>query len=203
MATDTVICNMALGHLGSTKEIGDLETERSAEAIVCRRFYETIRTQTLRDFPWPFATKIAELNLLDESPNEDEWAYAYRYPTDCLSIQRIVSGIRNEAAEQRVPYKIVRDDDGLVILTDQSEAVLQYTVDLDDESQYPPDYVMALSLHIAAVIAPKLTGGDQFRLGERARQLYEIALTKAAANSQNEQQQEVDPESEYIRARMG
>lgn len=203
MASDTVICNMALGHLGSTKEIADLETERSAEAIVCRRFYESVRKQTLRDFPWPFATKYAELNLIDDNPNEDEWAYAYRYPTDCLAIQRIVSGIRNEAANQRVPYTIVRDDDGKVILTDQVDAVLQYTVDLENEEEYPADYEMALSLHLASVIAPKLTGGDQFKLGERARQLYEVSLTKAAANSQNEKQQEVDPESEFIRARMG
>lgn len=202
MASDTVICNMALGHLGSTKEIADLETERSAEAIVCRRFYESVRKQTLRDFPWPFATKYATLNTTT-NPNDDEWAYAYRYPTDCLAIQRIVSGIRNEAANQRIAYTIVRDDDGKVILTDQVDAVLQYTVDLENEEEYPPDYEMALSLHLASVIAPKLTGGDQFKLGERARQLYEIHLTKAAANSQNEKQQEVDPESEFIRARMG
>ena len=72
MATETQISNIAISHLGIGLEIQNLETENSAEAKACRRFYETSRDAVLGDFEWPFATKIIELNLVEEGPNT-EW----------------------------------------------------------------------------------------------------------------------------------
>src|SRR5665648_440114 len=98
MSSATEICNMALGHLASGKEIANLETERSAEAIACRRFFDSARDAVLRDFSWPFATKIKALSLIEEDPNS-EWAYSYRYPTDCLNFRRILSGTRTDTRD--------------------------------------------------------------------------------------------------------
>src|SRR5688572_11149621 len=111
MASETEIANLALSHLGVGKEIANLETERSQEAVACRRFYDTARDATLRDFSWPFATKIAVLGLIEADPN-DEWDYSYRYPSDCLQLRRILSGVRNDTRDSRVPFKLAHDDSG-------------------------------------------------------------------------------------------
>lgn len=200
MASSTEICNLALSHLGVGKEIAALETERSQEASACRRFFDLARDEALRDFAWPFATKIIALGLVEEEPN-DEWNYAYRYPTDCLNLRRILSGTRNDTRQTRVPHRIARDDSGRLIYTDTENAEAEYTILVDDPEQYPPDFTMALSLLIASYIAPRVTGGDPFKMGDRALRLYALSIEKARANSINEEQTEEHPESEFIRGR--
>lgn len=70
------------------------------------------------------------------------------------------------------------------------------------EESFPPDFAEAVSLLLAAYIAPTLTAGDPQKLGVRAYQLYEFRLRAAQANAQNEQQVDMlVPESEFIRAR--
>ena len=196
----TAICNMALSHLGVGTEIADLETESGEEAAACRRFYVVARDAVLRDFPWPFATKMATLALIETDPN-DEWAYSYRYPTDSLSVRRIISGVRNDTRQSRVPYKIGQDSSGLLIYTDTEDAEMEYTVRMTDPSRYPPDFTTALSFLLASYIAPRLTAGDPFKMGNRAVEFYNVSIEKAQALAENEEQPEEAPDSEFIRGR--
>lgn len=200
MASSTEICNLALSHLRVSKEIANLETERSQEAASCRAFYETARDATLRDFAWAFASKIDSLPLVEEDPN-DEWAYSYRYPTDCLKIRRILSGNRNDSHQTRQPYKVIQDSAGLLILTDKRDAELEYTIRADDSDRYPADFILAFSFRLAAYIAPRVTAGDPFKLGERALRMYQLEMSMAQASDVNEEQPDVLPESEFIRGR--
>lgn len=201
MAAPVDICNLALSHLGVSTEIANLETERSKEAAACRRFYETVRDEVLRDFTWPFATVIADLALVQEQPNA-EWAYAYRYPADALFFRRILTGgCRVEQAGARVPYRIGRDADGQLIFTDQATAVAEWTTLVDDTEQWPPDCVQAAGLLLASYIAPRVTGGDQFKLGLLALQKYQARIMAAKANAANEETPDQPPDSEFITAR--
>lgn len=200
MASSTEICNMALSHLGIGKEIAALESERSQEAEACRRFYSTAQDATLRDFPWPFATKIAALALVEEDPNS-EWGFSYQEPSDCLGLRRILSGIRNDNRQSRVPYRRAYGDSGAVIFTDAEDAEIEYTIRVTDPLRYSPDFILAFSLRIASYIAPRVTGGDPFKLGTRAMSLYEYELSKARSAAVNEEQDEEVPESEFIRGR--
>lgn len=201
MATSkTVIANLALSHLGVSKEIANIDTENSEEANACRRFYEVARNKVLRDFNWPFATKIAALSLVSEDPN-DEWDYSYRYPSDCLNFRKIQSGTRNDSRQTRTPYRIAKDASGKVIFTDRQDAIGEYTELIETVELYPDDFVMALSFLLASYTAPRITGGDPFKLGERAMSMYEIELSNARTNSLNEEQNEELVESELIRER--
>jgi hypothetical protein len=199
-SSDTEICNLALGHLGVLTTIADLTTEQSAEAKICRRFYENTRDSVLRDFNWPFATKIDALALVESDPN-DEWDYSYRYPSDCINMRRILSGIRNESPDQRIPYKIGRDNSGRLIFTDQDDAQIEYTMRVETIEEYPPDFVYALSYHLAMYIGPHVTKGDPFKIIDRCERMYSWLMTKAQAQAANEEQPDVLPESEFIRAR--
>lgn len=202
MSTKTEIANLALSHLGVGKEIANIETENSQEANACRRYYDVARETTLRDFNWPFTTKETALTLVSQNPTE-EWAYSYRYPTDCLKLRRILSSIRNDTRQTRIPYKIVRDNAGKLVYTDQINAAMEYTYDETDASRFDSDFVMALSLRLAAYMAPRLTSGDPFKMGERAIRLYSVEISKAQASAANEQQDEEKPDAEWINARDG
>jgi len=190
---------MALGHLGIGKQIASL-TEKSAEAAACNRFYEQSRDEVLRDFPWPFATKILALGLIEEDPN-DEWDFSYRYPSDCMNFRRILSGTRNDSRQTRVSYRLANDVSGRLIYTDEEDAVGEYTEHVTDTALFPPDFVSTVSMILAAYIAPGLTAGDPFKMGERAIKLYEYQRNKAQGNATNEEQNEEQPDSEFIRER--
>jgi hypothetical protein len=118
-----------------------------------------------------------------------------------LEVRRIFIGNRIETNDIRVPYRITRDDAGLLILTDQADASVEYTGLLEEVIRFPPDFAMALSFLIAMYIAPRLTAGDPFKMGERAAKMYEFHSQNAKANAANEEQPDQPPESEFIRAR--
>ncbi len=200
MASKTEIVNLALTHLGVGKEVANIETEKSEAAITARRVYDTARDVTLRDYPWPFTTRIAALALVEEEPNT-EWAYSYRYPTDCLNIRRILSGLRNDNRQTRAPYKIAGDDSGSLIWADEEDAQIEYTAKSTNPLVYAADFTLAFSYQLAYLMAKRLTSGDPFKLGDQALQLYQVELSRASASAFNEQQDEEVPESELERAR--
>lgn len=200
--SDAAICNLALSHIGASKEIQNLESDKSEEATVCRRFYTFALKEAQRDFPWSFCNVIGfALALVETDPN-DEFGYSYRYPSDCEFFKRILSGIRNDTRQSRVHYRIGRDETGKLIYTDKENATCEYTTFEDNPVVYPPDFIMAFSLLLAAYIAPKITAGDPFKLGQRAYNLYLASIGKARANDFNEQQAEEPPDAESVRARQ-
>lgn len=199
MATETEICNLALSHLGNTKRIANIDTEQSQEASLFRVLYDTTRDLVLNEYEWPFATKIAALALIEEDPN-DEWDYSYRYPSDCIKLMRVLSGFRTDTNSSRVPYKVSHDASGKIIYSDYEDAEIEYIRAITDTSYFSPDFIMALSFRLAAYAAPSLTGGDPFKLGERAMKMYQLELSKAASNAFNEEQPDI-VESELIKAR--
>lgn len=214
---DVTVVNFALAHVGSSAAIQNLDTDASNEAIVCRTFYYASRDEVLCEFPWAFATKFAQLSQVGNIYPTSEWTYTYRYPADCLSIRRICSGIRNDSRQSRVSYKISADSQGLLILTDwQAQAQstanppspmlipdIEYTCRAYDPSQWPSDFIQALSFKLAYYIAPQLGKGDTFNIAPRMMQMYKDAMATAKARNWNEQQPDLEVESEFIRAREG
>lgn len=207
--TQEGICNLALGHLKITHQIANLTTDQSPEAVACRTFYNIVKQQMLEDFKWPFATKQAALALIEGNPfaydssGNSEWAYAYEYPADAVNFVRILSGLRNESRLDRVPFRIFNNpiDQAKMILTDMECAFGEWTTNVLPEDMFSAAYAMALSLILAHMIAPMVTGGDPFKLGDRAMKLYGERLIKAQGNALNEEQIDIEPESEFVQAR--
>lgn len=198
--TKTDISNLAIGHLNIGKNIADVDTEASEPARACKKFYDMALKQTLGDFAWPFAKRIVALAEV-AGAESNEWGFIYRYPSNAVKLRRILSGQRNDTRQSRVPYLVGSDDDGELIYTDTYQAEMEYTHYIDNADRFPQDFVMALSLRLAMYIAPLVTGGDPFKLSDRARQMYMMELSAAKANAENEQQSEEEPEAECIRAR--
>ncbi len=213
-ADSALICTLAIRHLGQSKGIVSLDTDKSEAAEACRAFYPVVLDEVLRDFPWSFATQFVALALVaGPVPTATlEWTYSYRIPSDCVRFRRIVPGTsRIDTHATRIPHRIVSDANGGLLLTDYpplaatatTRAVPQgeYVAQADDPTQYPADFVQLLALKLAGYLAPTLTAGDRFKLGMRALQLYEVQRRVAQDNSANEQQPDPESESEYILAR--
>lgn len=200
--TKTKISNLALSHLGSSKTIANFETEQSAEAKACREYFDTCVEEVMTGFPWPFASKIAALALTTGTqPPSTEWGYAYKYPVDCLNIRRILSGIRNDDKDTEVKYRVFGDNDGKEVHTDKEDAEMEYTVRITDPARFSADFAMAMSFLLAAYIAARVTGGDPFKKGPQAMQMFYMKMPKVEARQANEQKYDREPVSEYERAR--
>lgn len=201
MASKTEICNLALGHLGQSKRISNVDTQTTPEAAACKLFYDYALETILREIDWPFATKIADLAVVAENPTTT-WGYAYRYPSDCIKIRRIPSALLTDTSETRIPFAESFDGSGNLIYCSEANAKLEYTSLVVSVTLYPSDFIMALSYFLASLIAPSVTTGDDFKLADRSLKLSQLWLGKAGANAQNEIQNEQEPDAESIRARL-
>lgn len=192
---------MALGHLGVLKEFVSVNTDRTKEAQACRIFYGQTVNEVLGDFPWSFATRIDDL-ILDSTDPDTEWRFQYEYPVDALRILQPFSGIRPESGATQVPYRIITDGTDKFILTNLEDAPIEYVERVTDVARFPADFVQCLALKLAAYIAPTVTGGDQFKLGARALNLYAIQFSIATANSANQERASQPADSEFITVRQ-
>ena len=202
MASKTEIANMAISHLGIGATITNLDSDTSQEAQACRVFYETAKKATLKGHDWSFAWKEATLNLVEENPVE-EWSYSYRYPSDAVSIRRIVSGFQCDTLDTVVPYTISSDSSGKLIYTDREEAKVQYTIDANNVDLYTPRFTLALSFQLAYYIAPRITGGDPFKAKADMLAQYKMEIGEAAENNMNEERRGRRPDSEFVSTRGG
>lgn len=199
MSTQTQISNLAIANLGSGKNIASV-TERSEEAAACSRWFAITRQRLLQDFPWAFATKFASLALVSQNPTT-EYAYAYRAPADCLGVRRILSGTNPDTSETVVGYIQVADIAGVLLYSNQPLAVCEYTSDVTEPAYWPPDFVVAFSYALAASIAPNVTAGDPYHMGEKCDAKYRQLILGAQENSINGNSLTIQPESELTQSR--
>lgn len=200
MSSKTEIANMAISHLGVGKEIANIETEDTQEAKACRRFFDVARDATLGDFNWPFAENEQVLSLVETAPNT-EWAYSYRYPSDCITVTRLLSGNRKERSKDRYVYKIGKDATGSLIYGDITPITIQYIERVTDTSLFPADFTLALSFRLAFYIAARLTKGDPYKLRGDMMAAYFAEIGSAKKNAINEMQPDAKPDSEFIQVR--
>ena|SRR6202022_2241614 len=203
MASVTDIWNMAIGQLAVGDEIGNSDTVTSKEAAACRRYWELVRDQTLRDFPWPRLRVSVTLALITDFTvlTAREWNYSYRMPTDCIRIRRVQNTItRIHTQASVIPYTLGRDAVGDLLYCDLPGAVLEYTYWEQQVGRYTPDMVSAMALGLATMIAPRF-GPNAVKLGDRAAKLYEWRRGVAQANAMNETQQDIIDDSSYLSAR--
>lgn len=184
IASSTDLCNKALSHLGVSQEIASL-TDGSKAAQACNRFYAEVIDEVLRAFPWPFATIVQDLALVTTDPT-NEWAYSYRYPSDCLMPRRILNGSGNpDTTSTRVVFRVARDAQGRVIWTNQVNAQLEYTQRVTAPEEFDPEFVHAASFLLAAYVGPRVMSGDPSNLAARAANLYRFTIEQAWANAAN------------------
>jgi hypothetical protein len=196
--TKTGIANMALGFLGISTLIANLETEKSKEAEVCNLFFDRAVDATLEDFPWPEAKTYAVPGLVEEQPTDD-WLYSYREPSDSVFVRRIVTVLGQEDPNPP-PFEKGSDDQGGLIYTDEATPTIEYTRRLTDPNRFSNLLGEAIAWRLAFMAAPSLAKSDKAQ--QRAGAGYEFLIDKAEKKAGNERQGRPEPDSDAIRARQ-
>lgn len=188
MASEVEICNLALGHLGDNATVASLDPpEGSAQAEHCARFYPIARDSLLELHTWRFATRRATLAELVNTTTA--WDYAYAKPADCLRVIAVIEPTATDdqiASGIKVPQPFaceINDDLAEVILTDQEDAVMRYVARISDPTKFSPLFVMALSWHLAGMLAGPVIKGDAGSAeAKRCMQMAQAWLARATAS---------------------
>lgn len=145
--TKTEIANMALIRLGQVPLLS-FETANDRNATIIRNYYELSKQYCLKFMDPDFATCRKALNKLTESP-AFEWTNQFELPNDYLSRQCVLDG-------GLVPIKKFAIEKGK-ILTNSAKVNLVYTADVDENSNFSPEFVELLWNNLATKIAYPIT----------------------------------------------
>jgi hypothetical protein len=149
------------------------------------------------------------------------WLYEYAYPSDCLRMRRVVPQWNNsfgavplfsvpllQPSALNMPgvrFRVATDYDTTgtpqtVVLTDASQAIGEYTADIDIPTMFDPDYEEALVQAMAGKLVLALTG-DKALAKLRLEEANAI-ITGARVTDGNEGGPEViDHDASWISAR--
>jgi hypothetical protein len=183
MASEVQICNMALSNIGVSAFIESMG-EASLAAQTLSIWYAPTLDKVLSDIRWPFATKRAALQDIGSPP--DGWGYRYRYPNDCVFARGLVlPGMALLPEAVKIPFNVESDGaNGKAIVTNEPEAILEYTMRFTETGLFPPPFVDAFAWALAARVAAPIT--SDMAKGEAAGNFYQMALRRAASNELSE-----------------
>lgn len=219
MASKTEAVNIALGRLGITRRLADVDTDSTKEAVQARLVYDSVLDETLRAFPWNFAQTSVALAETAEAVVIPGYQYQYAYPSNCLTAHIVCSsdGVREafdgwvqywertRLLPPKYPFKVALHPDGdrRVILTDVDEAYLIYTARVTDTIAWDPLFLNAFCDRLSAELATALVEGAG------GRQAFQLAMARyaqswqsAAAMSMNEAREDERPDSPSITSRL-
>lgn len=161
------LVNQALSRIGVNKRIRNLITDTTIEADTARLHIKQDVDATLRRFPWPFATKYADLvtvgGTADVAVNQD-WQYSYRAPTDMVYARRLVNqaGLKRGADPDPPDFRFASDPNGGLVYADADVLASALSLEYTARNQCPaffgdPVFRDALIWRIAASLAPSLS----------------------------------------------
>jgi len=160
----------------------------------------------LTDNVWSFNRKIKALSLL--TTEIFNWAYAYKYPVDCLKIHRLIPAyeeLANADADvisrlidsqllplkdmrREVEYEVFNFDGVKVIGSNEVDLRIDYSAKVEDPNLFTDDFILALSHLLASELAIPIVGAELGRnLRNESLQIYKVYLDAALANDMNEQ----------------
>lgn len=217
MASDVDICNMAIAHYGGAGQVTAIDPpDGSAEAGRCARFYPIARREMLDSSSYTFSKKRVQLAQVANPSNV--WAYAYALPADCMTARRVLQQPILQDNPLFWPYTpaVTYDQlaffnerggadfeiEGGVLLTNEPEAVLLYTVDVLDPARFPPTFVAALSYLLASyLVGPVIKGRPGAQAAAQYRQMATDMARAAAAVNANQSAASAEYMPESIRVR--
>lgn len=204
--TRTDIGNLALRRLGISETMVDVDTDTSTRAKAVRAVLDLCIEVLIASYRWPMSELMEDLDLVDgttSDPYNDDWTFAYRYDTTWMKFIRVVGedgGDRNPTQTSMIPWRMLSDTSGKLILTDLEDADAEVLV-LPEEGMYPGLFVEALSIKVAMLAGPSLEGDT--RRPVSLEKEFEQALELAKVAAANEAGYELPPDTPAIQARRG
>ena len=205
MAKDLVnIFNLALSIIGTRAKVSS-PTESSKEAETCTLWYEISRDVVFRAAYWPSTRIHQRLALLKERTNLSEdwtvddpspdWTFAYSVPSDMIA-PRFLTNFGRFVLEW---WRPTTQPAIKAIMTDQKDAILQYSFRQDNMGQWDDSLYLAVAYALAMHIAMPLTG--KLSREKRAREAGNLIIGDARADVANAEENRLDVVPDWIAAR--
>lgn len=182
------VINLSLARIGYGKRVGNLY-DGSAAASRALDVYAQTRDALLRDGEWQFCRRYITLTQLKQAPANYfdtpwnpatmppiPWLFEYAYPTDCLKVRRVSPqpGFFFNPTPQPTLYDVVNDNylspARRVIVCNIENAILTYTGQVTNPSDWPPDFIEALAAELDLRLKRALVGEpNQIDMADVAR----------------------------------
>ena len=205
MAKDLVnIYNLALSTVGTRAKVSS-PTEQSKEVETCNIWYEVSRDVVFRAAYWPSTRSHRRLAVLKERTNlsddwtvddpSPDWTFAYGAPSDMIA-PRYLTTFGRFVLEW---WRPTTGPAVMAIMTDQEEAILQYSFRQDNMEQWDDSLYLAVVYSLAMNIAMPLTG--KLSRVKAARDAGNLIIGEARANVANAEENRLDVVPDWISAR--
>lgn len=154
--------------------------------------FDAVAKQTLRSFPWGFATKFQVLAQGTPDPAFG-FTHAYRMPTDCLRVVdvRCATDLRSPRARFVVS--------GRLVYANITPCNCRYVATDLDPANWPTDFADAVAARIAAEIAN--LSAQTMSMTPGLIQLYQLSLAQAQAIDATETTERVPLDESILRGR--
>lgn len=205
MAKDLVnIYNLALSIVGTKAKVSST-TESSKEVETCTLWYEISRDVVFRAAYWPSTRAHQRLAVLKERTNLSEdwtvddpspdWAFAYAVPSDMIAPRHLTNFGRFVLEWWRPTTQSAVK----AIMTNQQEAILQYSFRQDNVGQWDDSLYLAVAYALGMNIAMPLTG--KLTRQRSARDAGNLIIGDARAAVANAEENRLDVVPDWISAR--
>ncbi len=186
MYTKEKIFNLALGALLLQRRIIDAATELNNENKVLNTHWDTALYATLEDLDLDGTSSPVTLALLESDPN-DQWSFAYLYPSKCVLLRRI--GMHANLK---------------VIFCNEELAVAECIMADIPLTSLSASAGLAVAYRLAMLAAPLITGKGAGKLIEGIQAKYVVAKAEAQEKDgiENFNFAEDGEDSEFVEARL-
>ena len=187
MSTDLDLANQACGLIGQDTVPSLLSSLNNKTVVAINLQLASVKEQALRARDWNCARRRKTLAL---TTNESlgEWAFAYRLPSDCLAVRRLIA-FHWTGARHR--FSVESDSQGKPILYCNVEnAAIIYTSNITDVNRWDRLLFNAASAMLAAKLASSFS--RDIKLAEKfladAFREFDEAVGVDEAEGQREQE---------------
>ena len=200
------IANLALGHLGVSVQVLDLETENSNHAKIIRRHFRMSLDTVLEMHEWGFATQFSALALSQELPIA-AYQFAYSLPSDCLVLRMLAMEGKFPLVKQyeyeKQKFRAVYNGAGeRLMYTNVPLAHGEYTTRLSEDFAFPTHFGRGLSHQLALDIAPQLITNNFPKVKQTLISTAENEVSKAIAADLGRQTLQEDAPTPFYAARL-
>jgi hypothetical protein len=190
--TEVQIAKFALSRIGGENIEAFEPPENSTESQQVNLWYHHVRRETLELYDWAFARKRLTVALDSNDAPDGIWIYRYQYPADAIVVREIENPAGKYADPVPFEIELPTSPEIKTILCDTADAVVIYTANITTPSLYPPSFVNAFSLSLAAKLVMAVRGDEKMKQEVQAeyRELIRVAAVLDAKQSRGHKPRE-------------
>lgn len=205
MYTKAKIYNLALGALLLQRQISNADQDQSNECKILNTHWDTAFYSAIEDMDLDALSTQVTLELIDDDPADfPEWAFVYKYPSNCAYFRRIKTTVMMDDRSTHIAKKVAMYEGQLAIFTNEATAEAEIIPKDIPLVALSAQAGLAVAYRLAALSAPLIVGKGAQKLRQEIEQKYVVAKAEAQEKDRRENFNFTDPEveSEFVRSRL-